>query len=160
VTVHAGGKNGFINDAELVFLSKRNSADYHDYMGSKRFETWFQNQLLPNIRPGSVIVMDNAAYHSHSHWANYCKYVEHMEQEMWMADNLKDDVRPLIVQLADSFSSSSTIGSVSYDGDSQDSVDMTGVEPLHYAGTLVDSLAYAHSKVRWGYEINLAILIT
>jgi hypothetical protein len=39
VTVHAGGRNGFINDAELVFLSKRNSADYHDDMDSKRFET-------------------------------------------------------------------------------------------------------------------------
>jgi predicted O-methyltransferase YrrM len=33
-------------------------------MDSKRFEKWFQDQLLPNIRPGSVIVMDNAAYHS------------------------------------------------------------------------------------------------
>jgi hypothetical protein len=30
VIVHAGGKNGFINDAKLVFLAKKNSADYHD----------------------------------------------------------------------------------------------------------------------------------
>jgi hypothetical protein len=50
---------------------------------------------------------------------------------MWMADNLQDDVGPLIVQLADSSSSSSTIGSDSNDGDSQDSIDMTGVAPLH-----------------------------
>jgi hypothetical protein len=62
VIVHAGGKNGFINDAKLVFLAKKNSADYHDEMNSERFEKWFQDQLLPNIRPGSV--MDNAAYHS------------------------------------------------------------------------------------------------
>jgi hypothetical protein len=68
---------------------------------------------------------------SDNHWANYCKHVEHIEQEMWMADNLQDDVGPLIVQLADSSSSSSTIGSDSNDGDSQDSVDMTGVAPLH-----------------------------
>jgi predicted O-methyltransferase YrrM len=33
-------------------------------MDSKRFDKWFQDQLLPNIRPGSVIVMDNAAHHS------------------------------------------------------------------------------------------------
>jgi hypothetical protein len=26
VIVHAGGKNGFINDAKLVFLAKKNSA--------------------------------------------------------------------------------------------------------------------------------------
>jgi hypothetical protein len=64
VIVHAGGKNGFIKNAKSVFLAKRNSADYHDVMDSKRFEKWFQDQLLPNIRPGSVIVMDNAAHHS------------------------------------------------------------------------------------------------
>jgi transposase len=68
---------------------------------------------------------------SDNHWANYCKHVEHIEQEMWMADNLQDDARPLIVQLADSSSSSSAIGIDSNDGDSQDSVDMTGVAPLH-----------------------------
>jgi hypothetical protein len=64
VTVYAGEKNGFINDAKLVFLAKENSADYHDEMDSKRFEKWFQDQLLPNIRPGSVIIMDNEAYQS------------------------------------------------------------------------------------------------
>jgi hypothetical protein len=196
-------------------------------MGSERFEKWFQDQLLPNIWPGSVIIMDNAAYHSRksellpttawmkedikqwllaknipfpddslkcellqtvesvkseyiscvvdemaeqrgvtvcrlppyhcelnpielvwsrikihvavhntefkasfmnnlidnafdavsdNQWANYCKHVEHTEQEMWKADNLQDDVGPLIVQLAGSSSSNSTIG-----GDSNDS---------------------------------------
>jgi hypothetical protein len=62
--VHAGGKNGFINDAKLAFLAKNNSADYLDEMDSERFEKWLQDQLLPDIRPGSVIITDNAAYHS------------------------------------------------------------------------------------------------
>jgi hypothetical protein len=48
-----------------------------------------------------------------------------MEHEMWMADSLQDDVGQLIVQLANSSSSSSTIGSDSNDGDSQDIIDMT-----------------------------------
>jgi hypothetical protein len=61
VIVHAGG---FINDAKLISLAKNNSADYRDEMDSERFEKCFQDQLLPNIRPGSVIIMDNAAYHS------------------------------------------------------------------------------------------------
>jgi hypothetical protein len=43
VIVHAGGKKGFIKNA------KGNSADYHDEMDSKRFEKWFQVQLLPDI---------------------------------------------------------------------------------------------------------------
>ena len=37
-------------------------------MNMERFEDWFQNQLLhvhvPNIPDHSIIVMDNASYHS------------------------------------------------------------------------------------------------
>ncbi|XP_072377601.1 uncharacterized protein [Diabrotica undecimpunctata] len=33
-------------------------------MNSTIFKEWFKNTLLPNITPGSVIVMDNASYHS------------------------------------------------------------------------------------------------
>ena len=33
-------------------------------MNAETFEKWFQVQLLPNIPPSSVIVMDNASYHS------------------------------------------------------------------------------------------------
>ena len=29
-----------------------------------RFEKWFREALLPNISPGTLIVMDNASYHS------------------------------------------------------------------------------------------------
>ena len=33
-------------------------------MDSKLFEFWFSNQLLPSLDKGSVIVMDNASFHS------------------------------------------------------------------------------------------------
>ncbi|XP_072400443.1 uncharacterized protein [Diabrotica undecimpunctata] len=33
-------------------------------MTAHLFEKWFKEQLLPNIPPNSVIVMDNASYHS------------------------------------------------------------------------------------------------
>lgn len=33
-------------------------------MDGHRFETWFKEQFLPNIEANSVIVMDNASYHS------------------------------------------------------------------------------------------------
>ncbi|XP_063856735.1 uncharacterized protein LOC135098338 [Scylla paramamosain] len=33
-------------------------------MNSTLFEEWFRKQLLPNISPNSVIVMDGASYHS------------------------------------------------------------------------------------------------
>jgi len=42
----------------------KSSADYHQDMDSNLFEHWFKNQLLPNLPPNSVIVMDNASVHS------------------------------------------------------------------------------------------------
>lgn len=40
------------------------AGDYHDEMTSVRFEDWWNDQLLPNIPPNTLIVMDNAPYHS------------------------------------------------------------------------------------------------
>ena len=37
--------------------------DYHDNINYENFEEWFE-RLLPNLEPNSVIVMDNASYHS------------------------------------------------------------------------------------------------
>ena len=62
--VHAGGVEGWVPGADLVFRSKTNSADYHDEMNSEHFIEWFTQQLLPNIPPTSVIVLDNASYHN------------------------------------------------------------------------------------------------
>ena len=56
-------KDGFIKKAKLVFQAK-NDGDYHNQINSAVFEEWFKYQLLPNIPPNCVIVMDNASYHS------------------------------------------------------------------------------------------------
>ncbi|XP_045121982.1 uncharacterized protein LOC123510713 [Portunus trituberculatus] len=63
IILHAGTKDGFVENAELVFQAK-NDGDYQHQMNSAVFEEWFKNQLLPNIAPNSVIVMDNAPYYS------------------------------------------------------------------------------------------------
>lgn len=63
IILHAGTKNGFVDNTELIFQAK-NGGDYHNQMNSAVFEQWSRKQLLPNIPPNSVIVMDSAAYHS------------------------------------------------------------------------------------------------
>jgi len=37
---------------------------YSGTMDSRLFEFWFSNQLLPSLEQGTVIVMDNASFHS------------------------------------------------------------------------------------------------
>jgi hypothetical protein len=38
--------------------------DYHEDMSGNLFYNWFKDTLLSNIEPNSVIVLDNASYHS------------------------------------------------------------------------------------------------
>ena len=63
IVLHAGTKNGFVPNCELVFQAK-NDGDYHNQMNHTVFREWFVSQLIPNIPPSSIIVMDNASYHS------------------------------------------------------------------------------------------------
>ncbi|XP_037518103.1 uncharacterized protein LOC119394874 [Rhipicephalus sanguineus] len=64
IVLHAGSAEGFVDGAALVFRAKKGAGDYHAEMDAARFPKWFVEQLLPNIKPRSVIVMDNASYHS------------------------------------------------------------------------------------------------
>lgn len=69
IILHAGSDKGFVPNALLLSAKniKHSSADYHEDMTASLFEKWFIEQLLPNIPPNSVIVMDNASYHSRLH---------------------------------------------------------------------------------------------
>lgn len=64
IIVHAGSSEGFVKEAKLSFVAKSDTGDYHNEMNSKHFEEWMLNKVFPNIPPNSVIIMDNASYHS------------------------------------------------------------------------------------------------
>lgn len=64
VIVHAGGENGFIKGAELLYKCKSNIGDYHHEMDTTNFKKWLIEKLIPNLPPNSIVVLDNAPYHS------------------------------------------------------------------------------------------------
>lgn len=64
IILHAGSEEGFVQGAAEVFWAKKGTGDYHQEMDSKRFEKWFTENLLPNIKAHSMVVMDNASSHS------------------------------------------------------------------------------------------------
>jgi len=63
IVLHIGSEDGFVPGGLLCFESKKNSRDYHDEMNGQTFREWMEN-ILPRLRDNSVIVMDNASYHS------------------------------------------------------------------------------------------------
>ncbi|MCP4109839.1 MAG: hypothetical protein GY749_30695 [Desulfobacteraceae bacterium] len=64
IMANAVTEDGRIPNAKLVFQAKQSSGDYHSRMDYRNFSKWFEEQLLPNIPPQSLIFMDNAKYHN------------------------------------------------------------------------------------------------
>lgn len=64
IIVHAGGEEGFVPNAVAMWKAGVKSGDYHDNMNSSNFMQWVKNQLVPNLKPNTVLVVDNAKYHN------------------------------------------------------------------------------------------------
>ncbi|XP_015929512.3 uncharacterized protein [Parasteatoda tepidariorum] len=62
IITHIGSDAGFLKEGLLLFKSNKNK-DYHKDMNAACFEEWFE-KILPFLEPNSVVVMDNAPYHS------------------------------------------------------------------------------------------------
>ncbi|CAI6371101.1 unnamed protein product [Macrosiphum euphorbiae] len=63
IVVHIGSNEGFVDGGLLVFESKKGSSDYHEEMNGDVFFDWLKG-VIPLLKDNSVIVMDNAPYHS------------------------------------------------------------------------------------------------
>jgi len=63
IVVHIGSEEGFVGGGLSVFESKTDSADYHEEMNGDIFFDWLKG-VIPLLKDNSVIVMDNAPYHS------------------------------------------------------------------------------------------------
>jgi transposase len=64
IIVHAMTRLGWVPGAELVVEAAKRTGDYHGQMNWENFSTWFSDQLLPNIPSHSLIILDNAPYHT------------------------------------------------------------------------------------------------
>ena len=62
--LHAGSKDGFVPNACLDFRGTKDNPDCHKEMNAEVFAQWFNCQFLPNMPSDSLLVMDNASYHS------------------------------------------------------------------------------------------------
>jgi hypothetical protein len=62
--LHVGSINCFLQNAELIYKAGNSTGDYHGQMNHVNFEKWVRDKLIPSLPTNSVVVMDNAPYHS------------------------------------------------------------------------------------------------
>lgn len=63
IVVHAGFKNGFLENAALIFKVGKATWDYHGQWNGVSFEKWVEEKLVPSLSENSVFVIDNGHYH-------------------------------------------------------------------------------------------------
>lgn len=64
ILAHAGGENGFIPGVDLLYKCKSKTGDFDKEMTTKIFVKWLKENLIPNLPPNSIVVIDDAPYHS------------------------------------------------------------------------------------------------
>ena len=64
IIVDAGSEDGFVKGAQLIYDRNSTSGDHNGEMNSEKFIGWLRGQLIRNLPPKSVVVIDNASYHS------------------------------------------------------------------------------------------------
>jgi transposase len=87
IVLCAGGDMGFIPNSNLLYKANSTSGDYHGQMNSRIFEKWAEEKLIPNLPQNSVVVIDNAPYHSIQ--LNKVPNSSNRKQEImdWLASN-------------------------------------------------------------------------
>ncbi|MBA7623678.1 hypothetical protein ES703_31076 [subsurface metagenome] len=109
IVVHAITKDGWVEGAQLVFEAKKRTGDYHGQMNWDNFSKWFKGQLLPNIPPKSLIILDNARYHnvySDNFFPNKSSSKEQLRRWLtrnsypWQEDMLKSELMELCARFA------------------------------------------------------------
>lgn len=61
--IHAVMERGLLENTFLIFEGKKSRGDYHQQFDHQIFQKWFQEQLLPNLPPKCLIVMDRCPFH-------------------------------------------------------------------------------------------------
>ncbi|KAJ8965225.1 hypothetical protein NQ314_004295, partial [Rhamnusium bicolor] len=113
IILHAGSKGGFIPNGLLIFKSGLKSGDYHDEMNSINFKRWLESQLIPNLPPKSVLVLDNTSYHNVE--------IEYMKKE-----HLLDEVSDSNLR----FTVTDSSNEENFEDDEEEEDEFHGIKPL------------------------------
>ncbi len=86
VILDAGSKYGSVPNALKVYCAQKPSGDYHGNISRALYYRWFTEQLLPNLAQKSLIIMDNASYHTALPESAPCLKATKAQIQQWLRD--------------------------------------------------------------------------
>lgn len=84
--VHAGSEVGFVPNALLLFKAGTKSGDFHDNMNYENYTKWLRSELIPNLPPNAVLVIDNASYHNKQYDPAPTSNAKKADMQRWLAE--------------------------------------------------------------------------
>jgi len=84
--IHAMQENALIEGAFLAFEAKKGTGDYHGQFDWEVFQHWFNEQLLLNLPPRSLIILDRCPFHTVSRDAIVPSQMKKAELQTWLMD--------------------------------------------------------------------------
>ena len=69
------------------FKSGLKKGDYHRDMNYDNYKKWIKEQLIPNLNPNSVLVIDNAPYHNKQVNPVPTSSWKKQDMQKWLTDN-------------------------------------------------------------------------
>ncbi|KAK4886753.1 hypothetical protein RN001_003024 [Aquatica leii] len=78
--------NFYLTERRRPTLRGTKSGDYHDEMNASNFFKWVENQLIPNLPPRSVLVVDKASYHNVKYDKNPTSATLKQEMVDWLTE--------------------------------------------------------------------------
>lgn len=64
IIMHAGNEKGFIPGALMLGKCLDSVGDYNTEIHAETYHNWLRHQLIPNLTPNSVLVIDNAPHNT------------------------------------------------------------------------------------------------
>lgn len=83
--IHAIMEEKFVDNAFLIFEAKHSKGDYHQQFDADVLQKWFQAQLMANLPPRCLIILDRCPFHMVGQDATLPTQMRKAELQEWLS---------------------------------------------------------------------------
>ncbi|CAG4960748.1 unnamed protein product [Colias eurytheme] len=73
-------------NALLLFKAGTKSGDFHENMNNNNYTKWLRNQLIPNLPPNAVLLIDNTSYHNKQYDPAPTSNAKKADMQRWLTE--------------------------------------------------------------------------